>query len=90
MVSAGCESLACSHGHRVAARPRGPPAAPRPADVTTASGEVDLAVPLDTTYRVDASTDSGDERVLVPVDRASDRVLRVDGDTGDVTVRPSR
>jgi hypothetical protein len=47
-------------------------------------------VPADTTYRVDASTDSGEERVLVPLDSTSTRTLRVDGDTGDVTVRPTR
>jgi hypothetical protein len=63
---------------------------PRSVEVTTASGEVDLAVPADTTYRVDASTDSGEERVLVPLDSTSTRTLRVDGDTGDVTVRPTR
>jgi putative adhesin len=63
---------------------------PRSVDVTTENGEVDLAVPADTTYRVDADTDSGEERVLVPLDSASTRTLRVDGDTGDVTVRPTR
>jgi DUF4097 and DUF4098 domain-containing protein YvlB len=63
---------------------------PRSVDIATAAGEVDLAVPVDTAYRVDADTDSGEESVLVPVDPASDRVLRVDGDTGDVTVRPYR
>jgi hypothetical protein len=63
---------------------------PTSVDVTTANGEVDLAVPVDTAYQVDATSDSGEERVLVPVDPASTRVVRVDGDTGDVTVRPSR
>jgi hypothetical protein len=63
---------------------------PRSVDVTTDNGEVDLAVPADTTYRVDASTRSGEERVLVPLDSASARSLRVDGVTGDVTVRPFR
>jgi putative adhesin len=63
---------------------------PRSVDVTTENGEVDLAVPADTTYRVDANTDSGEERVLVPLDSTSTRTLRIDGDTGDVTVRPSR
>jgi hypothetical protein len=65
-------------------------APPRSVDITTAAGEVDLAVPVGTAYRVDADTDSGEESVLIPVDPASDRVLRIHGDTGDVTVRPSR
>jgi putative adhesin len=64
-------------------------APPRSVDITTSNGDVDLAVPADTSYRVDANTDSGEERVLVPLDSASTRTLRVDGDTGDVTVRPT-
>jgi hypothetical protein len=63
---------------------------PRSVEVSAAAGEVDLAVPTDTAYRVDASTGSGEEHLLVPVDPASDRVLHVDSDTGDVTVRSSR
>jgi hypothetical protein len=63
---------------------------PQSVDIRAADGEVDLAVPADTVYRVDANTDSGEERVLVPLDSASTRTLRVDGDTGDVTVRPTR
>ena len=63
---------------------------PRSVEITAGSGEVDLAVPGDATYRVDANTDSGEERVLVPLDSTSTRTLRVDGDTGDVTVRPTR
>jgi hypothetical protein len=47
-------------------------------------------VPADATYRVDAHTRVGEERVLVPLDTASTRSLRIDGETGDVTVRPSR
>ncbi|GAA5119531.1 DUF4097 family beta strand repeat-containing protein [Pseudonocardia adelaidensis] len=63
---------------------------PQSVDIRSDVGEVDLAVPAGTTYRVDAHTRSGEERVLVPLDSASTRSLRVDGDTGDVTVRPSR
>jgi hypothetical protein len=63
---------------------------PQSVDVTTENGEVDLAVPADATYRVDATTDSGEQRVLVPLDPASARTLHVIGDTGDVTVRPTR
>jgi Putative adhesin len=65
-------------------------APPRSVDITTDNGEVDLAVPADATYRVDANTRSGEERVLVPLDSASARSLRIDGATGDVTVRPTR
>jgi DUF4097 and DUF4098 domain-containing protein YvlB len=65
-------------------------AAPRSVDIGTANGEVDLAVPVDTAYRVAATTDSGEASVLVPVDPASAQELRVESDTGDVTVRPSR
>jgi DUF4097 and DUF4098 domain-containing protein YvlB len=64
-------------------------APPRSVDIDAATGEVDLAVPAGAAYRIDARTDSGDERVLVPADPASPRVLRLDGDTGDLTVRPS-
>jgi hypothetical protein len=65
-------------------------AAPRSVEVSTADGEVELAVPVDAAYRTDASTDSGEVSVLVPVDPASVRALRIDSDTGDVTVRASR
>ncbi len=64
--------------------------APQSVDATTETGEITLAVPADTTYRVDAGSDSGDERVLVPLDPASTRTLHASSDTGDVTVRPTR
>ncbi|MHA6622057.1 DUF4097 family beta strand repeat-containing protein [Pseudonocardia sp. DLS-67] len=63
---------------------------PQAVDVTADNGEVDLTVPAGTSYRVDAHTRTGEERVLVPLDPASPRSLRVDGGTGDVTVRPTR
>lgn len=65
-------------------------APPQSVDVTTDNGEVDLAVPAGTAYRVEAHTETGEQRVLVPLDATSPRSLRVDADTGDVTVRPSR
>lgn len=59
------------------------------ADVS--SGHVDLAIPVDgVAYRVDVDTDSGEERVTVPVDPASSRSVRVATDSGDITVRPVR
>lgn len=63
---------------------------PQSVEVTTDNGEVDLAVPVGTAYRVDVRSDVGEERVLVPLDPTSAHTLRVEGDTGDVTVRPSR
>lgn len=63
---------------------------PRSVEVTARDGEVDVAVPADTTYRVEADTRSGEERVLVPLDPASTRTLRLHGVSGDVTVRPTR
>ncbi|GAA0901613.1 hypothetical protein [Pseudonocardia zijingensis] len=64
--------------------------APRSADVTSDFGEVDVAVPADTAYRIDAASDVGEERVLVPTDPASPHTLRAVSDTGDVTVRSTR
>jgi hypothetical protein len=63
---------------------------PRTVEITAEDGEVDLAVPAGSTYRVDARTDTGLQRVLVPLDPASPHSLRIDGDNGDVTVRPTR
>jgi hypothetical protein len=64
--------------------------APRTLDVESTTGEMDLAVPGDVAYRVDARTGSGEERVLVPVDSASPRTISASGETGDLTLRPSR
>lgn len=63
---------------------------PRSVDVTADIGEVDLAVPSNMAYRVDAHTRIGEKRVLVSIDSTSPRSLRVNGNTGDVTIRPSR
>ncbi len=65
-------------------------AAPRSLDVRSDAGEIDLAVPGDVTYRVDARTAAGEERVLVPADQASPRLIRAESVTGDVSLRPSR
>jgi hypothetical protein len=65
-------------------------AAPRSLDVRSISGEIDLAVPGDTGYRVDTRTQEGDERVMVATDPTSPRIIRADGITSDVTIRPSR
>jgi hypothetical protein len=65
-------------------------AAPRSLDARTQSGQIDLAVPGDVGYQVDARTRYGEERVLVPVDPAAQRFVRAEARTGDVNVRPSR
>jgi hypothetical protein len=65
-------------------------AAPRSLDVESTSGEIDLAVPGDTGYRIDADTQAGDERVMVVTDPTSPRIIRADGVVGDVSIRPSR
>jgi Putative adhesin len=64
-------------------------APPRSVDVSTDNGDVRLAVPADTAYRIAGGSRSGAQSVLVPLDPASTRALRVDSDTGDVTVRPT-
>jgi DUF4097 and DUF4098 domain-containing protein YvlB len=63
---------------------------PRTVEITAENGEVDLAVPAATAYRVDARADTGLQRVLVPLDPGSPHSVRIDGDNGDVTVRPTR
>jgi hypothetical protein len=65
-------------------------AAPQSVEVSTAVGKVDLAVPVDTAYRTEVGTVVGEVSLLVPVDPASARALRIDSDTGNVTVRASR
>jgi len=64
--------------------------APRSLDVESTSGEIDLAVPGDTGYRVDAHSKAGDERVMVVTDPTSPRIIRADALVGDVSIRPSR
>lgn len=50
------------------------------------SGDVDVTVP-NATYRVEGSSDSGSRNIGVPQDPSSPRLLRLDSDSGDVTVR---
>lgn len=61
-----------------------------PGSVTASadSGNVELIVPP-ASYRVTGDTDSGDRTITVPQDPASEFVLDLDSDSGDVTVRPS-
>jgi Putative adhesin len=50
------------------------------------SGDVDLIVP-NVTYRIEGNSDSGRRDISVPQDPASSRLLQLDTDSGDVTVR---
>jgi hypothetical protein len=61
-------------------------ATPRTVQVDATSGEVDIAVPSGTGYRVSARTRSGDESVTVPVDPAADRSITVNGGSGDIRI----
>lgn len=63
---------------------------PRVLDARSNTGKIDLAVPGDVDYRVDVHAPMGEERLLVPVDPRSPRLLRVDNTLGDVNLRPSR
>jgi hypothetical protein len=58
-----------------------PPEAVR---VATGSGEVDVTVPAETSYRVSASTNDGERSVTVPLDPASPRTITITGVSGDV------
>ncbi|MCU1681691.1 MAG: hypothetical protein JWQ81_2430 [Amycolatopsis sp.] len=50
------------------------------------SGDVDVTVPS-ATYRIEGNSDSGDRNISVPQDTSSPRLLQLDTDSGDVTVR---
>lgn len=60
---------------------------PRSISVQTGTGDVDIVVP-DTTYAVDARSDSGSEHVGVQRDDASPRRVNAHAGTGDVHVEP--
>jgi hypothetical protein len=60
--------------------------APLVVDASTASGDVDVMVPRDDAYRVDADPGSGDEQIAVKTDPKATRVVRARTSSGDVTV----
>jgi hypothetical protein len=60
---------------------------PHSIDVQTGTGDVDIVVP-DTTYAVDAQSDSGSDHVGVHRDDASPRRVKAHTGTGDVHVEP--
>ena len=60
---------------------------PRSLSVQTGTGDIDIVVP-DTTYAVDAQSDSGDDHVGVHRDDASPRRVKAHTGTGDVHVEP--
>lgn len=60
----------------------------RPADVQGKVGSGNLTITLpDGSYRVNASTGSGDENIGVPNDPAGDHTLDLDSGSGDITVQ---
>ena len=60
---------------------------PRSLSVQTGTGDIDIVVP-DTTYAVDAQSDSGDDHVGVHRDDTSPRRVKAHTGTGDVHVEP--
>jgi hypothetical protein len=60
---------------------------PRSIEVQTGTGDIDIVVP-NTTYAVDAQSDSGDDHVGVDRDDASPRRVKARTGTGDVHVEP--
>jgi hypothetical protein len=60
--------------------------APGEIEVVASSGDVEVALPPGS-YRVEAGTSSGDERIDVPVDPAAASAVRVEASSGDVDVR---
>ncbi len=56
-------------------------------DVEAGAGHVGIHLPRgDTTYRVEADSGPGDQRVAVATDAASDHVIRAKAAAGDVEV----
>lgn len=59
--------------------------APRKVVTDVSSGRVEIGLPAGT-YNVDAATSSGEERVDVPVDSTSDRLIQVRASSGDIDI----
>lgn len=57
--------------------------------VISDSGEIEVGVPP-VPYRVDARSRAGDERIAVPIDLTSRRLIVVSSGAEDVSVRPAR
>lgn len=60
-------------------------APPRTVVATVSSGRIEIGLPTGT-YNVDAETASGDERVDLPVDNTSDRLIHARTSRGDIEV----
>jgi DUF4097 and DUF4098 domain-containing protein YvlB len=61
-------------------------AAPAQVTVTNDAGAIEVRVPKDGTYAVDASTDAGKTSVSVPRDPAATRKITAHSDAGKVTI----
>lgn len=61
-------------------------AAPAQVTVTNDAGAIEVRVPKDVTYAVDASTDAGKTSVSVPRDPAATRKISAHSDAGKVTI----
>lgn len=61
--------------------------APTSVSATSRSGDIDVAVPPGTGYRVAVDSRSGQSRVLVPPDPTATAMVSAVSDHGDVTVR---
>jgi hypothetical protein len=61
--------------------------APTAVTATSSAGDVTVAVPGGTGYRVEATTSAGDREIGVPDDPAATRTITARTEAGDVTVR---
>jgi hypothetical protein len=61
-------------------------AAPQNIRAKVSSGDLGIAVPPDTAYNVQASTDSGDQHINVRQDRAAPGTISAETSSGDVTI----
>ncbi len=63
-----------------------PSSAPGLAKVTTEAGSIDVTVPGNASYRVEASAPVGDENVAVPNHSTASNVIELSATVGSVSV----
>jgi hypothetical protein len=56
--------------------------------VVANEGDVDVRVPGDVAYAIDATSNEGEVRIQVPTDPSAPRVIQVRVDEGDVSISP--
>lgn len=62
-------------------------AAPESVDINADSGDIEVGVPDDgESYRINSSTDSGDEDITVETSSKADHEIKVEADSGNLTV----